>query len=261
MVSGLSGLSGLRGITQFAAPVDITPPPVAGYTVWLTDRDTSTLSLNGSNELLQWNDRSGNNNHGTTNASNTRPNYGTHFGRTAIRCCPTAVDTQFSTIDGTFINTTNGFTAYAVIAHTSVSWNGSRVVCASTALTDAAQSAATRAVPFSRLINSNRLVRAGAVIATSSTLGFDTYAVCAGVFDGTAGIGTARVNGGNQTGSTSGNFNASVYRVGTNTQSSPSAGDTWSGAIKELILFPFALSAAQLTAMDSYLATAHSITF
>lgn len=70
-----------------ASSAPFAPTSIAGLVLWLDASDASTVTLDGSNNVSQWNDKSGNARHATQATVLTRPNYVTaaQNGLNAIR--------------------------------------------------------------------------------------------------------------------------------------------------------------------------------
>lgn len=101
---------GTRRIRSFSA--GFSPLRIADLAVWYDANDTASLTVDGSNKVSQWNDKSGNARHATQGTGANQPTLLTNQlnGRPGVR----GYDNQFMTFSGPDLSGAAGFTVIAV---------------------------------------------------------------------------------------------------------------------------------------------------
>jgi hypothetical protein len=211
------------------------PTDIAGLQLWLDASDASSVTLDGSNNVEQWNDKSGNARHATQATALLRPAYSTAAVNSLNAV--TFNGTSHRVATGSF-SVSQPYTLCVVISSTN---NGSfRVMF---------ESSSPRMSLFSQS-GTSLFYNAGSDISGSVTISTNVARLITGVFAGassslrfdksavsTTSPGTNAIGGGCTIGST------------------PSGTFPFAGSICEILLYNTALSGTDLTNVESYLSS------
>jgi hypothetical protein len=113
-----------------------SPPSIANLALWLDASDSSTITLDGSNNVSQWSDKSGNTRHATQATAGSRPGY----ANDAVNSMPSVVYSlgKFLATPAFNVVSNPGYTVFTAHRMTTTdsrrlySWNNHiRLVCAS----------------------------------------------------------------------------------------------------------------------------------
>ena len=232
MQLGISiGIPSTLGKVAAFSPLDLSP------VLWLDASDTSTITESGGS-VSQWDDKSGNGNDVTQGTAALQPTTGT---RTLNGL--NVLDFIDDRLGGTFAggNIAQPFTLVAV-ATSDLATAGYRYI----AHGDSPSS-------YLGFIGSANLALGGGVVLTSSTGGTDPHIIVA-TANSTSSL--IRVDGNETTGDAGTRAFNTPFGIGA--FSTPAS--YWDGTIAEIIVVDGTLTADQITATESYLASKWGIT-
>lgn len=230
-----------------------SPTGISGLALWLDASDSSTITLDGSNNVSQWNDKSGNGRNATQATTLKRPSYPSSSWNGLNAVVFDGVDDNLSTAAFTFGN----YTIFGVVSrpwsvnqyrgwfgHGYAGTSGKGTVQAQDNVASSFNAGET--CYFGDGFNAGRTPRAfGAKPAVS-----DNIPVCFAARIG--GSTTARVNGiantriaDNGTSTTASN----AFVVGSTGEST----DRWNGRVCELVLYSRELTDAEIVSVENYL--------
>lgn len=248
-------------IEQSASATAFSPADITGLALWLDASDAATLTLDGSNNVSQWNDKSGNGNHGAQSTTTARPSItGSINGRSALAF--DGIDDSFSVANSATIDLGPTMSVFIVHKLSSASSAARQTLIQFSNGSTASPSieAAGTLPPSGGNANSYVLIRPGVVIATSAANSLTTSGVVSSFHIENSANCSIRIN------STEVAFAASAGMTLTGSGSAKLIGmrgspaQNYSGAMGEIIVFNKRLSAEETTQIESYLISKWGIT-
>ncbi len=238
-------------------PPGFLPTQIPNCTLWLDATDTTGSSLNLSGtSVLNWFDKSGNNNTATAGAAKPTINYSAINGRPAISFTNTGTTSTSTFFTGSFGTTFTGSFLQAFVVATmssSSGGNGRLFSLARPGFPDVAQ--ATTTFPFCRNGGQNIMIGRNLTFLSVNIPAYDTPFI--GQSSQNNGSQSIGLNGtlSPSSGATanSGAFNISNFGVGTNADTTDTV-SYHSGFIGEVIYYTTQLTTAQIQQVEGYLA-------
>jgi hypothetical protein len=239
------------------SPPGFIPTMIPNCTLWLDATDTTSSSLNLSGtSVLNWYDKSGNNN--TATAGSVKPilNSSAINGRPAISFTSTQVTATSSYFTGSFSSTFTGSFLQAFVVGTMSSTsapNGRLFSLARPGVADVANGTTT--FPFCRNNGQNVMIGRNSSFLSINIPAYDTpFIGQSSQQNGTQFIGlNGTLTPSSGATANSGSFNISTYGVGTNADSADTFG-FHTGFIGEVIYYTAQLTTAQIQQVEGYLA-------
>lgn len=251
----LAGAPSRPPFVVYAAPL-----LVANLRLWLDADDSTTVydAQEGGNlatvgtSVARWEDKSGHGQHAIQSTASNRPTrFATLNGRAGMNF---ALNQWFR---GSFVtaNTSKTLSAIVVFSMDSTTQDSGRLLSLSASnAADSASSAGGTAIARNA---TNAKLQSNANGNTTNMpiadIAYNTSYIVSAVYNGTNQV--LYLNGASVgTQAHTANFNTALYGIGFNSYTSPASTDRWVGAINEVVLYDTALSAADRTRIEGYMA-------
>jgi hypothetical protein len=217
-----------------ATPSAFSPSDISNLAIWLDAADASTLTLDGSNNVEQWNDKSGNGRHVEQSNATLRParTLSSINGLTAL-----TFDGTDDRLIGTFASIAQPATFFIVSRIANVT--GAKILFDSRQTT--AHSLFSNAAALS-IISAASSISGGTVAAATAFMS-------SGQFNGASSV--LRLN---RSQVATGNAGVGSLTDGISLGISRTGGSPLNGSIAELVYYSKLLSAGEITSVEDYLA-------
>ena len=210
-----------------------TPTDIPGLALWLDASDAATITLDGSNNVSQWSDKSGNARHASQETALNRPSY-TGSGQVNGINCPTFNGTNHFLLTPA-VTLSQPTTVFIALRPTSNSW-----------FRGIYDGSITRNAIFG---NAGVVdIHAGTSLPGTTALTLNSASQITAVFNGASS--STRVN---RAARSSGNAGTDSLTGGVHVGRSYNS--YWEGQIAEVVAYSGTLSTTQRDAVESYLAS------
>jgi len=246
-----------------AASSAFDPRQIAGLGLWFDAADASTVTLNAGN-VSEWRDKSGNGRHASQSTAASQPIYQAAGTLSVALVNESVAANRSMTIAGAagLLRNVAGGTLIAVHRPTAIAAGQSAVFFSTNASVNATRLVLAAGVLSAALELGGRRLDANSFQGITSSGSANTPYVHVGVANYSAASATMYVNG-------TVTASSSSFQTGGNSENADSlavslfnnggGGSIYTGAIAEVLVYPRALSAAEVSAISRYLGAKWSI--